>query len=211
MKGVKRIKPAADSSNPIRLELLHQLIDKIKWLSFHRYTRQLVKTLLLITYHACLRAGEVVKSTTDYHVLTIENISLILYENHAFHIQITLPTYKHSTAPATLVIPPAEERKYCPVRTLMDFLVIRKNGAGPVFVDETNSLVTRATFSKHLKLLVAYVGLDSRHYNTHSLRIGRATDLAAIGVPDQLIKETGRWRSNAFQKYIKIKSVSLPT
>ena len=47
-------------------------------------------------------------------------------------------------------------------------------------------------------------------YNTHSLRAGRATDLAIVGTPDAIIKETGRWTSNAYVKYVRFNSFVLP-
>jgi len=39
-----------------------------------------------------------------------------------------------------------------------------------------------------LKKIVTRIGLRERNYNTHSFRIGRATDLAITGVPDDVIK-----------------------
>ena len=37
----------------------------------------------------------------------------------------------------------------------------------------------------------------------HPLRIGEATEAAAAGLPDWLIQTAGRWRSDAYKRYIQ--------
>ena len=46
-------------------------------------------------------------------------------------------------------------------------------------------------------------GLESHLYNTHSLHIGRASDLSKMGANVEKIKHVGRWKSNAVYRYIK--------
>jgi len=46
-------------------------------------------------------------------------------------------------------------------------------------------------------------GYSPKSFNTHSFRIGRATDMALEGCSDQQIKLAGRWKSYAFKDYIK--------
>ena len=48
--------------------------------------------------------------------------------------------------------------------------------------------VARDFFAKNLKFLVARFGRDPARFNTHSLRAGRATDLAIQGTPDAIIR-----------------------
>ena len=48
------------------------------------------------------------------------------------------------------------------------------------------------------------IGLNSKNFCSHSLRIGGATAAANNDIPDRLIKEHGRWRSDlAMDGYIK--------
>ena len=48
--------------------------------------------------------------------------------------------------------------------------------------------------------------LDPNRYKGHSFRIGAATYAAEQGVSDDKIRHSGRWKSDAFKKYIRITS-----
>ena len=44
--------------------------------------------------------------------------------------------------------------------------------------------------------------LAGTNINTHSFRAGGATNLANLGVPDYVIQIMGRWRSDAYKRYL---------
>ena len=46
------------------------------------------------------------------------------------------------------------------------------------------------------------VGLPPDRMGTHSLRIGGASALLHAGVPVDIIKRWGRWKSDSFQRYL---------
>ncbi|KAJ1119084.1 hypothetical protein NDU88_007270 [Pleurodeles waltl] len=46
-------------------------------------------------------------------------------------------------------------------------------------------------------------GIDSRHYGTHSFRIGAATEAKRMGNSDTAIMGLGRWKSQCFKRYIR--------
>ena len=58
-------------------------------------------------------------------------------------------------------------------------------------------------FRAKLKKECLKLGLTG-NFNSHSLRIGAAKDAAKKGVPAYIIKSLGRWRSTAFERYIRI-------
>ena len=62
--------------------------------------------------------------------------------------------------------------------------------------------ITYNEFLKELKTACAAIGLNPALFATHSLRRGSVSDQFANGVPDKVIKYSGRWRSNAFEAYI---------
>ena len=46
-------------------------------------------------------------------------------------------------------------------------------------------------------------GLIGLNFNSHSFRIGAATLAGAAGVPESTIMVLGRWKSMAYQQYIR--------
>jgi hypothetical protein len=62
--------------------------------------------------------------------------------------------------------------------------------------------ITYNEFLKELKTACTAIGLNSALFATHSLRRGSVSDQFANGVPDKVIKYSGRWKSNAFEAYI---------
>jgi len=58
-------------------------------------------------------------------------------------------------------------------------------------------------FRAALKSLIDDLNLDKHYYNTHSFRIGAATSESVAKIPESHIQILGRWRSNAFSRYIR--------
>ena len=61
----------------------------------------------------------------------------------------------------------------------------------------------RVRFVDRTRQVLLEAGMDSRPYSGHSFHSGAATMAAIRGVQDSTIKMLGRWRSDAFQLYIK--------
>ena len=59
-----------------------------------------------------------------------------------------------------------------------------------------------------LSMAIKYCGLDPSRYKGHSFRIGAASYAADAGMSDSQIRALGRWKSDAFRKYIRIPSLS---
>ena len=209
LKGAKKLLAARTSLKPIRHYLLCKMIDKIVMALENPYTNKMMKALLLLSYYACLRAGEVLKTNTADHILIIDNVHIEMGQDK-LHLKIKLPTYKHSNGPAVLIIPSCTQTSYCPVNSVLNYLLLRNHTTGPLFLNQDNSLLKRRHLADLIKNLVKLLNLQPRSYNTHSPRIGRTTDLASKGVPDQMIRQIGRWRSDAYLKYIKLDFVALP-
>ena len=91
----------------------------------------------------------------------------------------------------------------CPVKALLPYLAIRGTAPSPLFLSERNTPLTQAQFKTLLSSTLKKVGLDDSQYNTHSFRIGAATSAKAAGISDTYIQLLGRWKSTAFQGYIK--------
>ena len=119
-----------------------------------------------------------------------------------------LPSQKRSKEPKSFFLSPA----WMVARALglKEYLEVRQNSPGDLYVQPGGEPVKRDFLAKKIKSLIAAVGLDPSQYNTHSLRVGRATDLALQGVPEALIRETGRGSSNAYLQYVRFECFRLP-
>ena len=70
------------------------------------------------------------------------------------------------------------------------------------FVDASSFKISYNEFLAQLKTACAAVGLDPNLFGTNSLRRGSTTDQFMNGIPDKVIKLSGRWKSDDFEKYI---------
>jgi len=91
----------------------------------------------------------------------------------------------------------------CPVRAMLDYLVVRGPSPGPLFLFCNGKHLTRVRLVTKVREALASAGVDHSAYSGHSFRIGAATTAAKQGISDATIKMLGRWKSSAYQLYIK--------
>ena len=88
----------------------------------------------------------------------------------------------------------------CPFSALFKYCTLRGRFPGPFFIHQDGSFLT-----KHdVDALLQGCFHSQRGISTHSFRIGGATAAAKAGVPAHVIQLLGRWRSDAFKKYVRI-------
>ena len=92
----------------------------------------------------------------------------------------------------------------CPVAAISAYLAVRGADGGPFFRFPTGEPLTKENFTKHVRAALTSCGFNPALYAGHSFRIGAATTAAERGIEDSTIKALGRWKSDAFQAYIKI-------
>jgi hypothetical protein len=51
--------------------------------------------------------------------------------------------------------------------------------------------------------MLTFIVLDPKFYKGHSFRIGALTSTASSGIPLSVIQNMGRWKSDAFMRYIR--------
>jgi hypothetical protein len=122
-------------------------------------------------------------------------------------IELTIPASK--TDPfrlgVTLAIGKATDPSVCPVRLLQQLFVrFPLQASSPLF-----SLLSGLPFSRSypitkIRELLPAVGEDPDKYAGHSFRIGGATAAASLGYTEYEIQVLGRWRSLAYQRYLKV-------
>ena len=62
--------------------------------------------------------------------------------------------------------------------------------------------LTASTFRSSIQSLASCIGLEPANYSGHSLRRGGATFAFQCGIPPELIKMQGDWRSDAYLLYL---------
>ena len=82
-------------------------------------------------------------------------------------------------------------------------MAVRGLGTGPFFRFENGKPLTRARLVEKLRDAIQTTGSDCSAYSGHSFRSGAATAAARRGIGDATIKNARRWKSNAYQLYIK--------
>lgn len=211
MKGIRNSETRSTAPLlPITKDILVNLLSQVQFVISDDYSRKLLKALFLLTFHACLRVGEAVISKSDCHTLQLADLSFGISHNLCT-LQLNFKSYKHSgnlSPNFTLISAPRPE--LCPVQAMRSYLMVRGSDPGFLFVDRDFIPLIRARFLSHLKLCLVHAGFDSTRFNTHSFRVGRATQMATDKVDEATIKISGRWKSNAFSKYIRHSTFVLP-
>ena len=95
-------------------------------------------------------------------------------------------------------------RGTCPVCAIVDYLIVRGKREGPLFVWPDGTMLTRNLFASALARILRNLNLTPQLYNTQSFCIGAVTSANQAGLTPLQIKALGRWRSDAYQRYIRI-------
>ena len=207
-RGVKRNSKTKSKLLPISYSLLLKILDR-SYSIVNEYEKISFQSIILLLYYGCLRIGELVKSGEPKHMINTEGIKFLYNKTTLTGVRITLDSFKHSDDPVTFKINCAPGN-YCPVLTLLKFISLRGCKPGKIFLKSNGKWITRDFIASHVKTIVSSLGLNKALYNTHSFRIGRASDLAKKGVPDQVIKKIGRWESSAYTRYIRFEDFTVP-
>ena len=208
LRGIKKAGPVKDKLLPIRYGLLKQMVG-FSHKIHSNYERALVRVALLLMYHGCLRVGEIANSHSAKHTLNIDGLKVISKKGTPCFLKLTLNSHKHSLEPISCRIA-SVKGDLCPVQAALHYTRLRGSSPGPFLRMKSGKDVSRAYLANKLKFLIKQTGRDTALYNTHSIRCGRATDMAIAGIPELVIKRTGRWKSNAYLRYVRFDNFVVP-
>ena len=165
-----------------------------------------------IAFFAFLRVGEMTVNgkRSSNPPLQFNQVSKLCNSSHiVMAIKITFTDYKHNynKRPFAITVQ-RQESGPCPVKCFLEYLGHHVRAQGALFQLSTGEPVPRNAFSQFLTAAIRQCGLDPAHYKGHSFRICAVSHAAALGSSDSQIRLLGRWKSNAFRKYIRINSFS---
>ena len=90
-------------------------------------------------------------------------------------IKLTFHDFKHNynQRPFTLTI--KRQSTCCPIQLLLDYLTLRGNREGPIFITRGGFLVAHDAFALQLSEAIRLCGLDPARCKRHSFRLGTAS------------------------------------
>ena len=118
-------------------------------------------------------------------------------------IIINLQSYKHSREAAKVILEKQLKRSICPIRKLNKLFTFSRSKDYAVFRSEKGKPITKNTFASMLRKCSLTAGFD-KPFLSHCFRIGGATEAAKQGKSEIQIKSLGRWKSNAYNKYVRL-------
>ena len=199
LKGAAVLSPGGDLRYPITIDILRKLLDVIPRMCVGHYYGPLYCAMCATAFFAFLRCSEMCASPhcLQYSQFGLQSDSAI----------IEFRTFKHSTPQKKVLLrlESKSDQSICPIYYLHQFVKVRGPRPGAMFCDLLGAPLSRDTFSKHLNLCLKVLRLDTRHYKSHSFRIGAACHALLQGRTEAEIQILGRWSSpTAVQKYLRV-------
>ena len=188
-----------DKRHPFTLTQIRILITALPSVVSSKYKCILFSVMFLTAFFALLRVGEFRLSSTGHqNMLTWYQLTFQHVDSKISSALLKISHYKHSHGQQAF-IPLARQ-------TVLALLRYRKRSpfkSGPLFHARSGNPISCTHFRTVLRECVIRSHLDPSSYTGHSLRIGGATQAHSQQIPLEFIKRLGRWKSQAFLRYIR--------
>lgn len=209
LRGVKKVQSKGhrrDTRLPVTPELLLKLREVWNRNSGAR-DNIMIWAAATLCFFGFMRAGELTvpsDSTFDESShLAFQDIAVDSYSNPQM-LKVRLKASK--TDPFRVGVDVFVGRTgslLCPVAAVLAYMKVRGAGVGPFFTFANGKPLTRTRFVLEVRAALREANVDCSRYSGHSFRIGAATTAARKGISDTTIKMLGRWKSSAYQLYIR--------
>ena len=170
--------------------------------------------MFLVAYYGLFRVGEL---TESQHAIKLRNVHVAQNRKRILFILPTSKTHGLEDRPQKIRLDTRQKRKrkerqtqFCPVNMTEKYLQIRGQNSNKTindndqfFVFSDGSNVKAHHMRSILRKTLTKLNLDATLYDTHSFRIGRASDLLKYNYKVTEIKQKGRWRSNIVYRYLR--------
>lgn len=209
LRGIKSVQAKRDIKGKPRLPISLDILQKLRavWLKDRSYDAKMLWAAASMCFFGFLRSGELtVPSITGYDKgvhLSFGDVAVDSLDSPQV-LQVKIKASK--TDPFRVgvdIFIGRSECSLCPVTAVLTYMAIRGSAPGPLFIFANGCPLTRSCFVARVKEALSMAGVDSTCYSGHSFRSGAATTAAAQGIGETTIKMLGRWRSSAYQVYIK--------
>ena len=200
-KAANKREKGKDSRRPITFEILDRFHGYI--VRDFSYSNLLFLTASVVGYCGFLRVSEICAVAGASRPSGIRLVDLGFTEG-SLVLSIPISKTDINREGSKVFIKPLGDNRTCPIKLLEQFLGRRPRTAQdwPLFIHQDRSPMSAAWFRTALKDKCGALGLTGK-FNSHSLRIGAASDASRRGVPGHVIKLLGRWKSDSFERYIR--------
>ena len=209
LKGIKYQQAAKQLKGRSRLPITPAILMKLKsiWLSNPSLDNIMLWAAASLCFFGFLRSGEItVPSDQAFDPrahLTISDITVDSFKSPKM-LKVKIKASKTDPFREGIdIFIGTTNCELCPVTAVLAYIVKRPPGPGPLFKFTDGRALTRALFVEKVRYALSLVGINADNYAGHSFRSGAATTAAKQGVGDATIKMLGRWKSDAYQLYIK--------
>ena len=195
--GLKRsLARPVNKKSPFTTEMLQAIVEDAR--KINTLTSIRLAAACLLSFAGFLRCDELV------------NIRLCDLAIGETHLSIQIPHSKNDQLhQGREVLIARTGTKTCPVAMLEEYMqrsgihigsenkLFRAIASGKCEALRESGGLSRGRFRELVKKKLDELGFHAVEFSPHSLRAGGATAAAAAGVPDQLFKKYGRWKSDS--------------
>jgi hypothetical protein len=210
VKGIEQMRPASSYRKKRAPLTIPMLLDIDKHLIRSDPLDICIRCVILLCFFCQLRAGELLCPTNDIRRFdptrhaTFANVSASTADNGASNLH--LPWSKTEKGRGDDVWIPRQEPPLDPIHALhKHFLKNNLELYHPIasYRNEAGNVITltRSRFIRRINELLQASGKSYPRITGHCARIGGTTFYLVSGVPPDMVKKFGRWRSNAFLEY----------
>ena len=165
-----------DKRLPVTRPVLHELVRAHSFTNSSAFQRSLFSLIFLVAFYGLFVIGKLTTKSNRFasSVVQFGNLTF-LSRNSRMHVaKITISEYKHNTSrcPFDILITREVSSAFCPVLALIQYCELRGSSPGPLFCHADQSPILTHQFNVELQRCLAYCGLDTSRYKSHSFRIG---------------------------------------
>ena len=202
LEGYNSRRQQNDCRAPILKNTLIQIIGSLTHVCFSKFETELFTVAFHLAYFGLFRISELVVTSQKMAYRALAKSDVIIGEN-AITVRLRYSKTNQCGRPTYICIPHNEETNQF-ILSLKSYTKINTVNKSPFFFSHANGKpLTRYQFSSVLSKAYKFIGTPSKILS-HSFQIGRATDLAKQGIPEDKIKQMGRWSSNTYSRYIRL-------
>ena len=188
---------------PIRKNLLTCILYQTDETIQEKYVKIMFLSAFQNAYYGMLRVS---KYTAGPHAVKAKDVHITANKKHLKLVLHTSKTHGKGKVPQIIEIQSKKIGRYDPVLQTHQYAQLRSpynDDNEPFYIYKDGTPLTARAVRGVLKDTIALLDLDPDFYDTHSFRVGRATDLNKTGWSLETIKQKGRWKSNAVFKYLR--------